>query len=39
MLTGAQIPVSYSIETKPGISNREKKRMEAWLGKDLKFLK
>jgi predicted metalloprotease with PDZ domain len=39
MLTGAQIPVNYSIETKPGISNREKKRMEAWLGRDLKFLK
>ena len=36
--TGTEVPVSYSIVSKPGISNREKKRMEAWLGRDLKFL-
>ena len=36
--TGTEIPVSYVIVPKPGISNREKKRMEAWLGRDLKFL-
>jgi predicted metalloprotease with PDZ domain len=38
LITGTEVPVSYAIIPKPGISNREKKRMEAWLGKDLKFL-
>jgi predicted metalloprotease with PDZ domain len=38
LITGTEVPVSYAIVPKPGISNREKKRMEAWLGKDLKFL-
>jgi predicted metalloprotease with PDZ domain len=37
LLTGTEIPASYSIVPKPKISNREKKRMEAWLGRDLKF--
>ena len=36
--TGTEVPASYSIVSKPGINNREKKRMEAWLGRDLKFL-
>jgi len=38
LTTGTEVPVSYAITPKPGISNREKKRMEAWLGRDLKFL-
>jgi predicted metalloprotease with PDZ domain len=38
LLTGTEAPVSYAVVPKPGISNREKKRMEAWLGRDLKFL-
>ena len=38
LLTETELPVSYAIVPKPGISNREKKRMEAWLGRDLKFL-
>lgn len=39
LLTGTEVAVSYSIMTKPGISNRQKKRMEAWLGRELQFLK
>jgi predicted metalloprotease with PDZ domain len=38
LLTGTEVPVIYAIVPKPNISNREKKRMEAWLGKELKFL-
>jgi predicted metalloprotease with PDZ domain len=38
LLTGTEAPVSYAVVPKPGISNREKKRMEAWLGRELKFL-
>jgi len=38
LLTGAEIPAGYVILPKPGISNREKKRMQAWLGRELKFL-
>ena len=38
LLTETELSVSYVIVPKPGISNREKKRMEAWLGRDLKFL-
>ena len=38
LITGTEVPVSYAIVPKPGISNREKKRMEAWLGRDLKFV-
>jgi predicted metalloprotease with PDZ domain len=38
LTTGTEIPASYVILPKPDISNREKKRMEAWLGRDLKFL-
>ena len=36
--TGEEIPAIYSIVPKPRISNREKKRMEAWLGRPLQFL-
>ena len=38
LTTGTEVPVSYAIVPKPGISNREKKRMEAWLGRELKFV-
>jgi len=38
LITGTEISASYVILPKPDISNREKKRMEAWLGRDLKFL-
>ena len=34
---GIPIPASYSIISKPGINGREKRRLEAWLGRDLKF--
>jgi predicted metalloprotease with PDZ domain len=34
---GTSIPASYAITSKPGINGREKKRLEAWLGRDLKF--
>jgi len=34
---GTAIPASYSISAKPNINGREKKRLEAWLGRDLKF--
>lgn len=33
------IPKKYSITPKPGIRNRQKYRMEAWLGRDLQFYK
>jgi predicted metalloprotease with PDZ domain len=33
------IPKKYSIMPKPGIRNRQKNRMEAWLGRDLQFSK
>jgi predicted metalloprotease with PDZ domain len=36
--TGEEIPAIYSIVPKPRISNRQKKRMEAWLGRPLQFL-
>jgi predicted metalloprotease with PDZ domain len=39
LLTGREIPASYSIVAKPTINKREKKRLEAWLGRELKFLK
>ena len=38
LTTGTEVPDSYAIVPKPGISNREKKRMEAWLGRELKFV-
>jgi len=38
LTTGTEIPASYVIVPKPDISNREKKRMQAWLGRDLKFV-
>lgn len=34
---GSEIPASYTITSKPDINSREKKRLEAWLGSDLKF--
>ncbi len=34
---GTAIPASYTITSKPGINGREKKRLETWLGRDLKF--
>ncbi|MCJ7814577.1 MAG: hypothetical protein MUP31_00860 [Xanthomonadales bacterium] len=36
---GREIPANYVVVTKPDIGKREKKRLEAWLGSDLKFLK
>jgi predicted metalloprotease with PDZ domain len=35
---GREIPANYVVVTKPDISKREKKRLEAWLGSDLKFI-
>jgi len=37
MVTGAEIPVTYTIVPDARINNREKRRMEAWLGRDLQF--
>lgn len=34
---GEEIPASYTIVTKSDIDRREKKRLETWLGSDLKF--
>jgi predicted metalloprotease with PDZ domain len=39
MVTGPEIPVSYFIQPTTRISNRQKKRMEAWLGRELQFRK
>jgi len=39
MVTGIEIPVSYSILPESRISSRQKKRMEAWLGRELQFHK
>jgi len=36
---GHQIPGSYAISPKAKIRNSEKNRMEAWLGRELRFLK
>ena len=33
------IPKKYTIKPRPGIRNRQKNRMEAWLGRDLRFYK
>jgi len=38
VVAGVEIPANYVIGTKSTISRREKKRLETWLGKDLKFL-
>jgi len=38
MMAGTEVPASYSITPKSGITSRQKKRMEAWLGRELKFL-
>ena len=38
MVTGKEIPASYSVQAKAGIEYRQKKRLEAWLGRPLKFL-
>ena len=38
LTVGDEIPGHYSIVTRQGINNREKKRLEAWLGRELKFL-
>jgi predicted metalloprotease with PDZ domain len=35
---GGEIPATYVIGTKTDIDKREKKRLELWLGSDLKFL-
>jgi predicted metalloprotease with PDZ domain len=37
MVTGPEIPVSYAILPDPRINNREKERMEGWLGRPLQF--
>lgn len=37
MVTGIEIPVGYSILPESRISSRQKKRMEAWLGRELQF--
>lgn len=39
MVTGIEIPASYSILPESRISSRQKKRMEAWLGRELQFHK
>lgn len=39
MVTGPEVPVSYLITTEPRINSREQKRIEVWLGRDLKFLR
>jgi predicted metalloprotease with PDZ domain len=36
---GTELPGNYLVVTKGNINNREKKRLEAWLGSDLKFRK
>jgi predicted metalloprotease with PDZ domain len=36
---GTEIPASYAIVLKSDISKREKSRLEAWLGSDLRFAK
>jgi predicted metalloprotease with PDZ domain len=36
---GIELPANYLVVTKSDISKREKKRLEAWLGSDLRFLK
>ena len=38
LTVGTEIPTRYVISTRKDISNREKRRLEAWLGMDLKFL-
>ena len=37
MVTGPEIPVSYAILPDSRINNREKERMEGWLGRPLQF--
>ncbi len=37
MVTGPEIPVSYAILPDSRIRNREKQRMESWLGRPLQF--
>jgi predicted metalloprotease with PDZ domain len=37
MVTGPEIPVSYAILPDSRINNREKERMEDWLGRPLQF--
>ena len=37
MVTGPEIPVSYAILPDARINNREKDRMESWLGRELQF--
>ena len=39
LVTGPEVPVSYLITTEPRINSREQKRIEVWLGRDLKFLR
>ena len=39
MQVGTAIPEKYTITARAGLNSREKKRMESWLGRDLKFLK
>jgi len=34
---GAEIPAGYAIVTKAGMNRQERKRLESWLGTDLKF--
>lgn len=37
LTVGTEIPVRYVIVTRKDLKNREKRRLEAWLGADLKF--
>jgi predicted metalloprotease with PDZ domain len=39
MVTGPEIPASYAILPDSRINNREKERMEGWLGRPLQFKK
>lgn len=38
LTVGAEIPALYAIVTQPRINNWQKNRLEAWLGRDLKFV-
>jgi predicted metalloprotease with PDZ domain len=37
LITGPAIPTGYAILAKPKMNSREKKRLQAWLGRDLAF--